>query len=76
LDGVSGRGLSCGRAGAGVLRHLILVVWFFWIRDSAVRGDLDLGVLLVLEAELLQREEVYIRKQCSGDSGRYIKYSG
>jgi hypothetical protein len=76
LDGVSGRGLTHGRAGAGVLRHLILVVRIFRIRDCAVRGDLDPGVLLVLEAELLQRKAVYIRKQCSSDSGRYIKYSG
>jgi hypothetical protein len=48
LNGTSGRSLTRGRSGAGVLGHLILVIQIFRIRGSAVWGDLDLGVLTVL----------------------------
>jgi hypothetical protein len=58
---VSGRSLTRGRAGAGVLGHLVLVIRIFRIQDSAFWGDLDLGVLTVLKTELLQRKIVYIR---------------
>jgi hypothetical protein len=53
-----GRGsLTCGRSGVGVLGHLIFVIQIFRIRYSAVRSDDDLGVLLVLETEFLQRRK-------------------
>jgi hypothetical protein len=49
-----GRGsLTRGRSGAGVLRHLVLVIQIFRIRNSAVYNDLNPGVLYVLEAEFL-----------------------
>jgi hypothetical protein len=62
VDGVLGGSLTRGRAGAGVLGHLVLVVRIFRIRNSVVQGDLDPGALLVLEAKPLQRKAVYIRK--------------
>jgi hypothetical protein len=58
---VSGRSLTHGRASAGVLGHLVLVIRIFRIRDRAFWGDLDLGVLMVLKTELLQRNIIYIR---------------
>jgi hypothetical protein len=58
LNEVSGGRLTHGRAGVGVLGHLVLVIWIFEIRDSAVWADLDLGVLVVLEAEFLHKKSV------------------
>jgi hypothetical protein len=54
-----GRGsLTRGRSGAGVLGHLVFVIRILWIRHSTVRGNLNPGVLLVLEAEFLQRRKI------------------
>jgi hypothetical protein len=50
---MKGGGLTCGRGGAGVLRHFIFVVRIFGIQNSAVRGYLDLGILLILEVKSL-----------------------
>jgi hypothetical protein len=60
LNGVSGGSLTRGRAGAGVLGHLVLVIRIFGIRNSAVWADLDPGVLAVLKAELLQRGKEFM----------------
>jgi hypothetical protein len=72
LEGVSGRSLTRDRAGAGVLRHLVLVVQIFLVRDSVVWGYGDLGVLLGLEAKFLQRKRVNIRSQYDIGKSRYI----
>jgi hypothetical protein len=55
LNGMPGRGgLTHGRSGAGVLAHLVFVIWIFRIRHSAVWSNNNSGILQVLEAEFLQ----------------------
>jgi hypothetical protein len=54
---MSGGGLTRGRAGAGVLGHLVLVIQIFRIQDSAVWANREPGILLVLEAEFLQSKK-------------------
>jgi hypothetical protein len=62
MNGMSGGSLTHGRAGPGVLGNLVLVIRIFEIWDSAVWADLDPGVLLVLEAEFLQRKKESVLK--------------
>jgi hypothetical protein len=62
MNGMSGGSLTHGRAGPGVLGNLVLVIRIFEIWDSAFWADLDPGVLLVLEAEFLQRKKESVLK--------------
>jgi hypothetical protein len=50
-------GLTRGRSSAGVLGHLVLVIRIFRIRNSVVWSNCNLGILQVLEAELLQKRK-------------------
>jgi hypothetical protein len=54
---MSGGGLTRGRGGAGVLRHLIFVIRILGVWNSAFWSYLDPGVLLILEVKSLQRKK-------------------
>jgi hypothetical protein len=53
-----GGGLTRGRGGAGVLRHLIFVIQILGVQNSAVWSHLDPGSLLILEVKSLQRKKI------------------
>jgi hypothetical protein len=55
---MSGRGgLTRGKSGTGVLGHLVFMIRIFRIRHNVIWSDDDPRVLLVLEAEFLQRRK-------------------
>jgi hypothetical protein len=50
-------GLTCGRSGAGVLRHLFFVIRIFRIRHGAVWSDGNPGIFEILEAKFLRERK-------------------
>jgi hypothetical protein len=58
-----GRVLTRGRGSTGVPGKLVPVIRIFNVRSGAVCRDLDLGVLHILEAELLRGAKTMGQKQ-------------